>query len=591
MTFQELLIVKGIPPAPKDGNSGEQPLATINLLADPENAGWTLNTEDGWNPIIPTFKGGGVWMDSSISEGRTLVAGEDANVVETMQLTVTGNSVTDLAMRLSAMGKMIEDCRNFFIESSIDPVYIHWWAQDAPGPQFAIVYNIEMAIVEPDVWQKPMRDVTLTLEREPYWRGLPPGANPIEWTFQAQRLVRGGANYNSTTMQLYKNTNHLGYAAIKNQHELQTDLLTVITKNYIDIDGDNIPGDAPALVTIDYLRDTTISDVTDLFIARSTKPVTLSSHATVKTHKTLSMLNVGDATAAAGLTKTNDATRGLISNGSNTLAYYGEVTFSANPQTRNVVWGNSSTLMKTLDVNTLRGTYAFFLRHKQNAGALGDITMQLEARIGPGISNTIPLYQSQINTAVDATVLNATPSAAYYGLAYLGTMKFPFGDDAISAMEGWGLDVVKDSQISLEIRLNVTRTTGVATMYIVDLIMLPLDEAFLEIHTPTDDPGRASLSAGDYWHMIYDNTGYYSHGKSGPRAYTGFEQSGTPKGVPVNMELRGSELFLIPRMDNRLFFWAKRYDGTATVELSPVNSLNEEVRINIVPRWRGVRDV
>lgn len=592
---QFLSIVKGIPPAPSDPNSAENAMESIDLL-DAAGIALNVNSQGGWIPSSNAYKNDGLTADSQIANGSIPIAFADMDIVETMQCTLGNASIQQRNAMLAKLSRMRQAVEDFWTTGSqIDPVYIDWWAVSGSGHQYSLIKSLSFTVNRDSFDGLSAWDLTIVVKREPRWRWLWPAGNPLEYWFQSQGKVRGSAavtGYDYQDMSLFENQNHVLYQRIRNQHELSTDYVTPITQNYVDIPADRIPGDLPALVLIDILpaASAVLSDVKDFYIAKSTKPITKSSHPTVKTHKTLANLNVGDATAAAGLTKTSDATRGLISNGSTTTAYYGEVTFTTNPQTRTIRWGNNSALIQTLDVNTLRGTYAFFVRHKQNLGAIGNITMQLEVRIGPGISNTTTLYQSQTLPAIDATVLNAGLSADAYGIGYLGMMKLPFTDNAISSMEGWGLDVVQNGQLSLEILLNVTRSTGAATLYVVDLIMLPMDEALVEIITPTDDAGRGAIASGDYWHMVYDNTGYYSHGMDYPRTYTFFEQSGASRGVGYALEMRGNELTLTPGVNNRLFFVNKRFDGTAGVELSQINVFQTDIRLNIIPCSQGIRD-
>lgn len=578
---QELLIVKGVAAAKGDTSSAEIGLISINLLAEEDAPGWSLNAEGGWSPKRAQLKGGGTWADSAISAGRSLVAGVDGNVIETLQLTVTGTNILDLAAQLARMGRMRQAVIDFGISpGTADPVYLHWYAREGAGAQYALIHALDIAEDEPDVWQTSIRDVTITIEREPYWRGLPPGANPKVWTLGLTGTV--------DNLSLWENTDHLHYEQIRNKQELNTDYVTPITKNYIDIPASKIPGDAPALVLLDWVRrDVTNAEDHTVFIARSTKPITRSSHPTVKTHKTLISLNGGDESGAGtGVTKVLDATRGVISNGSTTNAYYVNTTFSANPQTRTVIWGSGASLLNLLDQNTLRGQYAFFLRHKQNGGAVGDIKVQLELRINSGATAAGVLYQSVLLQAIPTTVLDASISAGFYAPLYLGTATIPFGDHLISSLEGWGVDVVKSGQFSLEVRLNITRSTGVGTLYFVDLIMLPFDEALVEIHPPNEASGR-TVPAGDYWHMVYDNTGHMAHGDNQPRAFT-FRTASGAADTGFEIELRGDELCLMPAVDNRLFFFSQRFNVSSGVIIS---SLADEpiIRLNIVPRWIGIR--
>jgi len=139
LNHQELFLVRGVGPTPGDTVSAEQPLTVVNLL-DVE-AGFSL---ENWSPNIPSLKSGGVWADSPITDGRTLIAGVNTNVIETIVVTLTGATIPDYASQFAKLQQVAQDARNFQDTfGQIEPVYIRWWANCAPGPPFALIYYIE----------------------------------------------------------------------------------------------------------------------------------------------------------------------------------------------------------------------------------------------------------------------------------------------------------------------------------------------------------------------------------------------------------------------------------------------------------------
>lgn len=581
MDWVTLELVKGIGPYPGDNNSAEQPIDTLDLMSI---EGFAVEP-DGWIPNFTQIKDGGLYADSPIADGRQLTAAAEDNVTETMTLTATAATVQTRLILQTKLARFIQAATASHTELwQIEPVYLRVKFAGAPGPQYALVYTIAMAQRRDPFAPENLNKLTITLEREPFWRPLAPGKNPKLWTL--------GENTDIANLSLWTGTDHLHYQQLVNNLELSTDYVTALSQNYVDIPANKIPGDAPALVLIDVRPE--VAGITgvdeDVFIARSTKPKTLTSRPTAKTHRTLANLNAGDAVGDTGFNKTLDANRGLISNGSTTNKYYGDMTFSANPQTRSAWWGNSATLLGVLDANTLRGQYMFFLRCKQNGGALGDISVQLELRIGSAIpSSTTPIYQSIVLPAVKTVgALNAALGSDTYIPLYLGSARIPFGDRAVSDIDGGGLDVVKGNEHSLEVRLNITRSTGTSSLYFADLVMLPYDECCIKTASP-EAPGGKGFVEGEYWHTVFDNTGYLAHGDPQPRAYLYNTVSGVAEAL-FAIGIEGGDLTLLPGVDNRLFFFVVRTTSGKVISALGQN-VDPQVRINLIPRWRGIRDV
>lgn len=550
---QELMIVKGVAPAIGDTNSAEQGLTSISLLVEEGIPGWSLDSDDGWNHLFATLKSGGLWADSAISPGRTLIAGQDANVIETMNITVTGSTIPDLAARLASMGRMARDAVDFWTEQQIEPVFIRWWAAGAPGPQFALIYRIELALTEPDIWQSPIRDGTLVIEREPYWRALPPGANPILWTFEANNQTP-----NEATLNLVGGNNHIVSQTIKNTREWNSTQTAVVSQNYVDIPAESIPGDAPALTCITMKDDGGSPDAAEvLLIGRSTKKTSLPLQAGGSI-ETVYTLNAGDATMLiADTTKVADAASAPASNSSATGVRTTTTFATSAAMTYRIRWDSVS--LTPINFTNLRGQFSVFIRCRLSAAATVNMRWEInQAIFGP---------TNQLTTVV------ASP---LWSTVYLGQVTLPPENRRakVSAL-GIGLKTLPDVDFGIQ----AERTAGAGQLQIADVFLLPTDECSMAVDNET--------LFGIYTAII-DNTGYLNHGMTGSLGEVTRAEFDMNSVFSV-VSLAGQDILLMPGVNNRLFFYLYSKIPTSQSYLLP-SGRSMVVRINIIPRWRGIRD-
>jgi hypothetical protein len=534
---QELLIVKGVAAAKGDSSSAEIGLVSINLLADEGEPGWSLDAEDGWSPKRAQLKGGGTWADSAVSPGRTLVAGEDGNVIETLQLTVTGTSILDLGAQLTRMGRMRQAVIDFWTNPrEIDPVYLHWYAKAGAGPQFALIYAMDIAELEPDVWQNPIRDVTITIEREPYWRGLPPGANPKVWTHTQIRHVN---NYTPDDLTLYttgptSDVNHAVSGTVPNNDRSPNN-------NYLEITADKIPGDAPALLELACALSTAASP-NEYYIGVRSEPFSYNGMSNP-------FICTLDASAFSGGTDVATAADATTASGNRVNITPG--TASDSPR------GSASVY-----VPSYQGRFAVFLRAYQSGGAAGDWRAHIEVFAAAGILTDVNVdVLPEVQFEVGAT---------HWPPVYMGEIQIPAGMEAGVSSLGLGL---KETQYFITIYAR--RTTGVSTLRFADMVLMPIDDGFARI-TANFDTAKSS-------DVIIDNTGYMAHGKPGDYAVP-FPSGGTNVQYGV-AEVAGQPLVLQPRKTNRIYFIRTLAD-VATGAPAPNGFA---VRGNLIPRWVGIR--
>lgn len=568
-----LLLVKGIGKTPSDTVSNEINPVTFNLMA-----GAVSLDADGWTPNIPATKGGGIWIESPITDGRQLLTAPLTNVIEKIGITISDSTYLETAKKLEALNHMAKDCRNYWEDKNqYDPVYLMWQANCAPGAQYALLYNIELS---PSYEQgiQPTIKVAISLEREVAWRGIPPGANPRIWT-----LYKASKSINTSNASLITQTDDLIYDTnVKNRFEWDTSYVAPVSRNYIDIPASTVDGDAPALVSL-VMQGTTnaVNPPSSFYVGKSTRPTSLKDRNGNIMYQS-AVFNAGDAVAPTNWTKTIDATCGCLSNGSAVNRYIGRNAALANgTYNQFVTWGffNSNNFV---NFNLLGGTYAIFWRCKQLNGASGDI--QARFRLTDNVTTILGDYQNlPLIAAAGATCENR------FDMLYLGRISLPFANQVIASSDGRGITTQqKNLNVGTAAILVDVLQNNVANRSIdfLDLILMPLNEQMVNL-LPNAGAG------GSFAFFGYDNTGYFSHGDTLAQAkLLGWD--GSISSIEAVMEARGQELTLTPGVNNRLYFIYQRAPAIGgTPNFSAADSSNDfaSIRINIVPRWYGIRDV
>lgn len=563
-----LQLIKGIGKTPGDNVSDENNPVVSNLMGG-------LITLADWSPNIPAVKNGGVWTDSPTADGRQLQVAASGNVIEKLSINIADSGYLAVMGALSGLNQMAIDCRDFWqTKSQIDPVYLMWQVSCGKGPQYALLYNIELAPEYVDAPTPTIR-VSMTLEREPYWRGLPPGANPKLWTFYVN-----GVQPNTTNVDFVSQTNDLVYnSAVPNRFEWDTAYSNPISKNYVDIPASLIPGDAPALAQIIVRnRAWNSNSIYNIYIGRSTTPTTKKDR-TGATVLQSNILNAGDAEAPANWTKTLDATCGCLGNGSAVNRYVGANTILATGTYQSFArWSRIGTV-RIVDPNLLTGSFAVFLRCKQLNGAAGDV--QVRIRVEEFYSSYIgDYYNMPLRTGAIVDCDNR------FDMLYLGTVTLPLAGDIGGANDGRGLFTFTKTggdgtfAVSFDLKQNNAATRS---LQFLDMIFMPIGEALVQMQG-----GLAALNSFN----VLDNTGYITHGETDPTARN-WVQNLTDLNLDCAIEGRGPTLTLAPNVDNRLFFIQQRRDNATSETYSApqaAGSNDLEVKIDIVPRWSGIRD-
>lgn len=573
LNHKQLMIVKGIGKTPGDTNSAEPDPVVFNLMAEDQ----VSLTPNGWTPQIAAVKSGGVWADSPISDGRQLLTAPVGNVTEKIEILIADNSYLGVMKQLDTLYQMARDCRDFWqTQTQVHPVYLLWYAGCGAGQQFAQLFNIELAPEYQDA-TRPTIKVTITLEREPYWRAIPPGANPKIWTYYVNL---SHPQYNTSGASLVANSDHLITQTIQNKAEwnptaygLQT---VFLSQNFIDITASQVPGDAPALIEMSLTSDLRVSS--DIYIARYSLPQTSVGHDAISRANSFT-LNAGDGSVGTATKRnTGSATTGALSNGSSVNffdAFRQSTGIDANFADF-VTWGESSgTGLIRLDRNFFSGSFAIFCRGR-NGSAAAPLTGDMRIRL---VIDEFENNATQYLNSITLPETNPSAGVGSYVLTYMGTITIPFENRAVQSLSGYGLQF-QESTANFRVRLQqkVDVATANRVFEFSDLIFMPISDGFFQAKLNFNSSNTSSV-------VLYDNTGYLSRGNADP-SVLGYLTNSISGGV--NQELRGQDIYLSPHKNQRLYVIFSSFDIAGNIA-SYLNQ-TQVVRLNIVPRWSSIRD-
>lgn len=552
-----LQIIQGVPAIPTDVFCIENPLQILNLMD--VNAGVSLK-QDGWSPAVPSLEGSGVWADSPLSTGRRPLVMQESNVTETMNLIVSASSFLAVTKILANINTMAINARAFWTDNvQYDPVYLKWWASCGKGPQYALIYNMDLKYEYGDS-PTPMIEATLSIEREPYWRALPPGANPKQWAFE---LNNQPWNTSATNLGSASTTDRFLSGTVQNKSEFGTvNFDTLISSNCVVIPASVIPGDAPALMNLYW---NPLATNYNFIMGKKTNKLTqyISSTLTIAQNATF---NMNDGTLGTDATSVNDV--GGVRAAAAALASRVEVSFAT--ATNQLRWRLVTNIGST---NRFIGRWMVFLRCRQQGGTLGDITMYL--RYGLKVSSDTEGVKLN---SVYPPVIAGAGATTEWGLVYMGIVTLPVTNtkaDVNQGIIGAGTSAGLNSLGigDFQLGLFALRSAGVAPLYLCDIMLVPIDEGSISQEIPST-PG----TSGGVW---YDETGYFTHGTPDQYCVNGLPAL---SGV-IPMKVSGPGIQLTPGIENRLYFIL--YDDTNQSAVADTTNFH----INIIPRWRGIRDV
>lgn len=95
-----------------------------------------------WQPAIAGMKGGGVWGDSPIGNGRRLIMRNWSNVIETFELDISGFNQNDVIQSTQELRRLLEKARDHWTpNSTVGAVWIKAQSDCEDNPRYAYIYD------------------------------------------------------------------------------------------------------------------------------------------------------------------------------------------------------------------------------------------------------------------------------------------------------------------------------------------------------------------------------------------------------------------------------------------------------------------
>lgn len=462
----------------------------------------------GWTPAYAALKNSGVWNDSPMLDGRQLTAAAPGNVIETMSCIASGTQAARAAA-IARLTRFAQAARDFHTEDvAYRPVYIRYRAAGSPAEQYALVYNIEVDVQQDPFGATDSNPLTLTIEREPFWRAIKPLADPREYIKQTTGTL---ADFVSTTVSNFDERNS-GFG--------------VSRVNYIDIPADSVKGTAPALCQVTFGVPSPYAAVKRAWVSRDTIGGRHTSSAALYHRNTM---NGTDAALRSG---------GAGSIVSTATGLYGAFTTGLPRSVLRMTLGATYTSNKdAFWTNTPSGTHKFlaFVRGRLISGGYSTLTTQLRVLRSAGAG-----APQQVLATLPFTL------TSNFGAVYAGIVEY----SAYRQM------VWSGAQYAYPLQVEVAAATvgGAATFDIWDVVFIPFDEFAISA-----DNIKARYK------LVADGTGNISGG-----VQAGFVQEYLSGLATDIVQARGQMIELEPNQDNRLYFMFEM-DATVADPLQDFN--------------------
>lgn len=571
MGDRRLEIHIGVPKIPGDIYSNEPDVKVLILLGS--YSGFSFPTGQVWQPKRAQLKNGGSYIDSATTNGSEPSSFAYQNVTESIELdlTITGNDVANGAIELdeniAELQRFIDMAQRFSTTyAQTTPVYLLYQDPYAPGEQYALMLGCDMvAIKDPN---NPLSArITLNMTRVPFWEEDPPFSNP-----KLRSLRVNNTPPTPTNVNLISKSDDLVSATVQMRHEYDSaDYAgTPLSQNWVDIPGDLITGDAPALVQIMVARNPFPAGTpTKVLVGVSSKPeVAFDTNGDVV--RNAYSFNMGDAdfVGSSGGITLSKVNGGLISNGSSVNQFRIFISATASAAGGEIRIGpenGSADPFIPLSRQILRGRYAVFVRGGQASVAAMRATLSYyEGVNAPATSARIPIGEFTI--PIEPHVIS-----------YAGELNIAIGSRSSVGINGLGLESTENkySTCGFTITNIVNPVASAQTAYLIDIILLPIDEGSLYA-TYTENLGPQAT--------VLDGTGYLLRDKA-PFTKSVFKNTLAFVQDEYKTMLTIGFLELKPKTDYRMYFLMTTNFSSFRVEMDA----NFLIGVNLKPRWIGIR--
>lgn len=152
---------------------------TINLIGSV----FRLVEDPRWRPQTPQYKGGGVWQNSPLADGRQLAQTRYDNIIDSWTLHVFSSSQDDVIYSLQELRRLLTKSVEYWTTDwQNEPVWIEARATCESNTRYAIIKSFQMP-EDDDPYQTPflgaspgvaMNDIQLIIEHG-IWTETPPG--------------------------------------------------------------------------------------------------------------------------------------------------------------------------------------------------------------------------------------------------------------------------------------------------------------------------------------------------------------------------------------------------------------------------------
>lgn len=564
-----LALFQGVPSAYTlgEGQTELDPVPpSIDLLS--QSSTFALESNAGapdYQVQIAALKNGGIRGDSPLVDSNLILAAAAGSVTETFTLAAkdpTPSAINTYISNLERWGRYAWGLNATTYQNK--PIYLQRWAIGELAPAYALVIDISYAV---QLSADGVYRLTLSIEREPGWRALPPGANPKLYAFQS-RGEQPNVDYDYTGLFLNTAGDHYLEASITNHCRRSGTGITADDFNYVDIPAEMIPGDMPALLEV-FVNGAATYNNLGLYVARKVRPFMDAN-----TNDLADICHNGGDSDISGAAPTN-VTRAYTVLGSGVVCdppgasglntYVLRITYATGAITDNQVicqWDRS------LDKNLSRARC--FVRARLNSGTVTNA--QFQVGLGYAVSGGATYVEVDEGNVFD---LSANPSPGTVAIFDAGVFDLTFARNPPVTLTGVGAS--PDFQYRLTLKTVTRGVVGTNTVVdLVDIILLPIDEYAVYM------PSSSSLEA----QAVLDNTGYLSRASDLP--FAGFESDPGTNTVPVQAgAFTGQVPVLEPGVDNRLYFL---FGQTTSSPAGDTAGGDIEIYLNIVPRWRFNRN-